>query len=319
MRVAIVGAPLALGQNKPGVSLAPNSLRQVGLVESIQNLGHEVADIGDLNFPPLLPSANKETYVHSNNNGKVATATRIELKNAQQVGESCHKIAQAVEKQARQGDFCLTIGGDHSIAAGTLPGIMAAHPDSAVIWVDAHGDFNTTETTPSGHIHGMPLAIALGLNRHQIEGFEWLDTDGTNYLPHERVALVGIRSLDTGERELLKKFGIKVYTMRDIDREGIGAVMAKALQAVDPNGNRPLHISFDVDSIDPSEAPGTGTRVKGGLSYREAHAIMDMASATGKLSSLDIAELNPELDTPDQQTSKLSVELILAALGQTLF
>ena len=328
MRVAIIGAPLALGQSRPGVGLAPEALRRAGLHEAIGQTGHEVQDYGDLDFPKAKPiqaqielpdvefDGPRRTLFHENHTTTTTLSAEVtKIKYAAEVGSSCRMIAERVEAQARAGDFCLTLGGDHSMAMGSIPGILAARPDTALIWVDAHGDFNTPETSPSGNLHGMPLAMVLGYTRTNLPGFEWLPK---NQLTPDRVALVGIRSLDSAERRLLKDAGVHVYTMSDIDRYGIGAVMEKAMAAINGDGRRTFHVSFDIDSVDPSEAPGTGTTAKGGLTYREAHTVLEMVAASGRLTSLDLAEINPELDV-NGQTTALGVELIASALGKSIF
>ena len=330
MRVAIIGAPLALGQSKPGVGLAPETLRRAGLVEAISQIGHEVIDTGDLELPqavehtaeidiPATDFDGPRRNLFEDNTTTTTTTTVAapvtNLKHAAEVGESCRRITERVRQYAEAGDFCLTLGGDHSIAMGTIPGILAARPDTALIWVDAHGDFNTPETSPSGNLHGIPLAMVLGYTDSKIPGFDWFKAPG---LPANRVALVGIRSLDSGERRLLKEAGVHVYTMSDIDRYGIGPVMQKAIETIDGEGQYNFHVSFDIDSIDPAEAPGTGTLVKGGLTYREAHTVLEMLAETGRLRSLDLAEVNPELDV-NGQTVALGIELIASALGKSIY
>ncbi|HEX2915241.1 MAG TPA: arginase [Chloroflexia bacterium] len=333
MRVAIIGAPLALGQSRPGVGLAPEALRRSGLLEAISQLEYEVVDTGDLEFPKAIqheaeveiPSSDfdgprRHLFSESETTTTTISAIISKMKYAAEVGESCRMLAQRVEERARSGDFCLTLGGDHSIAMGSIPGILAARPNTALIWVDAHGDFNTPETSPSGNLHGMPLAMVLGYTRLKIRGFEWLQGEGSvlGRLAPSQVALVGVRELDPGERRLLREAGVHVYSMSEIDRYGIGAVMDRAMDSINGDGRRNFHISFDVDSIDPSEAPGTGTKVKGGLTYREAHTILEMVAGSGRLTSMDLAEVNPELDV-NGQTTALGVELIASALGKAIF
>ncbi len=330
MRVAIIGAPLALGQSKPGVGLAPEALRRAGLLEAITQTGHEALDTGDLELPRAKQHAAQVDIPETEFDGPrrnlfddtttTTTSTTISapvtsLRHAAEVGESCRMIAQKVQERAALGDFCLTLGGDHSIAMGSIPGIVKARPDTALIWVDAHGDFNTPETSPSGNLHGIPLAMVLGYAGPDVPGFDWFKSTG---LPPNRVALVGVRSLDAGERRLLKEAGVHVYSMSEIDRYGIGPTMEKAIAAINGTGQYSFHISFDIDSIDPTEAPGTGTLSKGGLTYREAHTILEMVAETGKLTSLDLAEVNPELDN-NGQTVALGIELIASALGKAIF
>ncbi len=331
MRVSIIGAPLAFGQTKAGVGLAPSALRKGGLVEALTQLGHTVVDEGDLQFPRgklheaevELPEAEfdgarRNLFEEGDTTTTTLSASVTRVKNAREVGESCRLISQKVCRRAKEGDFCLTLGGDHSIALGSIPGILAARPDTALIWVDAHGDFNTPETSPSGNMHGMPLAMVLGYDTHKLPDFNWLLDEELRKLTPDRVALVGVRSLDAGERRLLKDAGVHVYSMSEIDRYGIGQVMDRAMTAINGDGRRTFHVSFDIDSIDPSEAPGTGTLVKGGLTYREAHTILEMVAETGLLTSLDLAEVNPELDI-NGQTTALGIELIASALGKSIF
>ncbi|MDB5081002.1 MAG: Arginase [Chloroflexi bacterium] len=331
MRVSLIGAPLALGQSKPGVGLAPAALRRAGLVEALVQIGHEVFDTGDLDFPrgkvhqaeveipeTDFDGARRNLFDEGGTTTTTLTATVTRAKHAREVGESCHMISELVCQRATAGDFCLTLGGDHSIALGSIPGIISARPETALIWVDAHGDFNTPETSPSGNMHGMPLAMVLGYAKEGLPNFDWLLNEKLRKLTPDRVALVGVRSLDAGERRLLKDAGVHVYSMSDIDRYGIGPVMEKAMAAINGDGRRTFHVSFDIDSIDPAEAPGTGTLVKGGLTYREAHTILEMVSESGLLTSLDLAEVNPELDL-NGQTTALGIELICSALGKSIF
>ncbi len=316
-KVAIIGAPLALGQSLTGVSTAPQALRQGGLREAITELGCTVTDNGDLIWD--------EASLTKSSSGSAATAVVTRVRNAQAVGQACQKIAREVEKSARQGagetpaGFTLTLGGDHSIALGSISGILRARPETALVWVDAHGDFNTPGTSPSGNLHGMPLAALLGYTAPALPGFEWLQ-EGPNAprLTPDRVALVGVRSLDKAERELLREAGVHVYTMATIDRYGIGPVMERAINSVNPEGQLDFHVSFDIDAMDPHEAPGTGTKSRGGLTYREGHTILEMLAATGKLNSMDLVEINPELDQ-DDMTISLGIELVCSALGKAIF
>jgi arginase len=319
-RVAIIGAPLALGQSLTGVGLAPQALRQAGLHAAITELGYEVWDEGDL----VLSSTENDNYrphpfapLHP----EIATQTAPTsgVRHAYEVGQACRLIAQEVERQTTNGCFPLTLGGDHSIALGSIPGVLRARPDTALIWVDAHGDFNTPETSPSGNLHGMPLAALMGYTRLNLPGFDWLQEDQSELLlAPDRVVLVGIRSLDSGERQLLRQAGVHVYSMAAIDRYGIGPVMERAMAAINPNDHLNYHVSFDIDAMDPKEAPGTGTTSRGGLTYREGHTILEMLAATGKLGSMDLVEINPELDH-DNLTVSLAIELIASALGKAIF
>jgi len=308
--VAVIGAPVALGQNLQGVDRAPEFLRKAGLQQSIKELGWGYEDNGDL-WPELLKSENEAV-------GGV--------KYAREVGLACRHLEDKVAKLAQAGQFVLTLGGDHSIALGTISGVLRARPEATVIWVDAHGDFNTPETSPSGHIHGMPLAGLMGYFKPgSLPGFEWLKPS----LTPDRVALVGVRSVDRAERELLRKSGIKVFTMLEIDRYGIGVVMEMALEATNPERNRPIHLSLDIDGLDPNIAPSTGTKARGGLTYREGHYICETLAETGLLGSMDLVEINPQIShlfdgtgmsNTEQMnaTVELGIELVASALGKRI-
>ncbi len=325
-RLGLVGAPLALGQSLPGVAFAPRALRQAGLVKEIIAQGYEVVDNGDL----VLPSAPLEktpSEMKENSNPQEGPDKYLfsRVKNSYEVGEACRLIAGEVEKFAAGCDdegrpcFTLTLGGDHSIALGSITGLLRARPETALVWVDAHGDFNTPETSESGNLHGMPLAALLGYTGPDLPGFEWLKNEAVvGKLKPERVALVGVRSLDKEERRLLREAGVQVFSMEVIDRYGIGPAMEKVIQAINPAGNLGFHISFDIDAMDPREAPGTGTTARGGLTYREGHSILEILAATGKLNSMDLVEINPELDK-DNLTISLGIELVASALGKSIF
>eukprot|EP00744_Colponema_vietnamica_P003135 GILI01004846.1.p1 GENE.GILI01004846.1~~GILI01004846.1.p1 ORF type:complete len:411 (+),score=163.15 GILI01004846.1:51-1235(+) len=365
--VGIIGAPLSEGQSLQGVDLAPNALRAGGLKNAIEELNWHSDDVGDLE---LKFESEEGEGDHMANMGKYkkwketnmmkrfsvwfsnedldeeaereaaaagtnpATAPSSEVtvyknvKNSEAIGHACHLIHQECKRQAQLGKFVLTIGGDHSIAAGTISGVAAARPDLCVIWVDAHGDCNTPETSPSGNYHGMPVAHLLGwIKQGSIPGFDWLSP----CIPEERIAIIGIRDLDPLERKMLRESKVKAFSMSEIDRHGIGKVMEMALKAVNPNNDRPIHISFDIDAIDPVHAPGTGTKARGGLSYREAHFICESVAETGMLGSMDVVEVNPILDAPEGEqlhgdnptihgtpTVALAIELISSALGKTI-
>ena len=299
MNVAMIGAPFALGQSRDGVVRAPQALREAGLTRIISDeLGLTLLDQGDLVLPTRADTPDEVS------DG---------IRNALAVAKACSVIARDVESLAREGAFCLTLGGDHSIGMGTIAGVLAARPDVGVIWVDAHGDFNTPETSPSGNFHGMPLGVLAGADSPAIRKYDF----PVARIDPTRVALIGARDLDKGERNLLLAKGVHVYTMTDIDREGIGTVMAQCLAALRAAGADSLHVSFDIDAVDPAEAPGTGTRVRGGLTYREAHYVVEALAVSGRLGSMDMVELNPELDT-DNKTTELCAELIASALGRRI-
>ena len=315
--VAVLGAGLALGQPIAGVEYAPQALRSAGLHKAIEDQSWNSADGGDVSM--LASQAHQSPEVFVSGQGLI--------KNSRLLGDACAQIALKAEKIARNRHMCLTIGGDHSVALGSIAGLLRVWPNLSVIWVDAHGDFNTPESSPSGNLHGMPLAGLTGafsLNAHA--GFEWFHAG----LDPRRVALVGIRSLDRGEKLLLKSSGVNVFTMTEIDRFGIGKVMEMALAAVSTQGAGPVHLSYDIDALDPTIAPSTGTRVRGGLNYREAHYIAEAVAETGRLVGMDLVEVNPGLNARLSQsgiqpelnldsTVEIGLEIIESALGKRIF
>ena len=291
MKVAIVGAPLDLGASRRGVDMGPSAMRYAGLDARLLGLGVPVEDWGNVTVE--IP--------------EIASVVNEEARYLPEILAACSMLAGAVKKIKDRGQFPLVLGGDHSIAIGTLAGLNAAHGMGGVIWLDAHGDLNRPETSPSGNVHGMPLATALGRCGFTLDGFPeppWVDP--------ARVAIVGVRSLDPGEKALIQELGIKVFTMHEIDRRGVAGVMNEALEVV--RGPGFVHLSLDVDACDPEIAPGVGTPVKGGLSYREAHLAMEIVFESKLLSSMEVVEVNPILDLADA-TGSLAVELVASALG----
>ena len=289
-KVAVIGAALDLGAGRRGVDMGPSAIRYAGLDNRIGELGHEYADWG-----------NVETAV--------AEATDVGDEHARflpQIKETSQRIAGLVERAARDGFVPVVLGGDHSVALGTLAGLQGVHGPGGTIWIDAHGDLNSPETSPSGNVHGMVLAAALGLAGDRFTGW------GLPALAPGRVALVGVRSLDEGERAVLRELDAKVFTMSDVDRLGMERVMRESLAHVAGPGF--VHVSLDMDVVDPDVAPGVGTPVRGGLSYREAHLAMELIAESGLASSLDVVEVNPVLDR-ENETGKLAVELVASALG----
>jgi arginase len=284
--VAIIGAGLDLGAGRRGVDMGPSAIRYAELEAAIEALDRAVADWGDVNT--AVPEATEEGDV---------SARYLDV-----ILATCARIADLVAKAAADGYVPLVLGGDHSIAIGSLSGMARAKGGpGAVLWIDAHGDLNRPETSPSGNVHGMPLAAALGAAG---ERFPQKSV--------ERAALIGIRSLDPGERELVKELDVKVFTMSEIDKHGVERVMQEALTFL--AGSRFVHVSLDLDAVDPGSAPGVGTPVRGGLSYREAHFVLELVSESGLLDSLDVVEVNPILDR-ENETAKLAVELVASALG----
>ena len=300
MIVHVLGVPMDLGSGRRGVDMGPSAIRIAGLEARLRELGHTVVDDGDVNIRNM-----EELKV-----GDVRARYLTEIARAAEV--TCRKVDRIVSR----GHFPLVLGGDHSIAVGTVSGI-AAHARRegkrvGLLWVDAHGDINTPETSPSGNIHGMPVAALMGY------GPEKLTSIGGNFAKVEpsNIALVGIRSLDEGEKHRLKQTGIQVHTMSDIDRHGIHRVMKKALARVS-DGTDFVHVSFDLDAVDPTIAPGVGTPVKGGLDYREAHLIMELLHDSGVMTSLEMVEVNPILDQGNASAA-FAVELVQSGFGKRI-
>jgi arginase len=285
--VEIVGVPMDLGADRRGVDMGPSAIRYAGLRERLLALGVEsVVDHGNVPVPIADTAA--------------AQATR-NAKYLPIILAVCDQLSHLVESAVRQGAFPLVLGGDHSIAIGTLAGVARARKrPPGLIWIDAHGDINTPLTSGSGNVHGMPVSIAL----------EERSIDAA------RTVLVGLRDVDAGEKRRIRELGVRAFSMSHIDKLGMERVMEEAI-AVASGEAGDLHVSFDLDGIDPTEAPGVGTPVRGGLSYREAHLAMEMVAETGRLGSLEITELNPIFDERNR-TAELAVELILSALGKSI-
>ena len=290
--IRIVGVPMDLGQSRRGVDMGPSALRYAGLQARLEGLGYTVYDEGN------IPVPNPEEAVAGLGRRRRAVAS------------VCQDIYETARPFVEQGDFTLYMGGDHSISIGSVTAVSQPGP-VGVIWIDAHADFNTPETSPSGNIHGMPLAALVGRGAPELVNIGY---EGRKV--HEvHIVQIGIRSLDEGERAALKRSGVHVYTMRHVDELGMAAI---ARQALDRLRHLPhIHISLDMDSLDPDEAPGVGTPVPGGLSYREAHLLMEILSDSGRIRSLDIVEINPILDTMNR-TAELAVGLTSSLLGQRI-
>ncbi|HEY3961874.1 MAG TPA: arginase [Gaiellaceae bacterium] len=288
--VAIIGAGLDLGAGRRGVDMGPSAIRYAGIAARIQELGRAVVDWGDIR------SAVPEAIDEGDPQARYLEA----------ILQACERVAALVAQAEGDGYLPLTLGGDHSIAMGTLGGMAKARGAGGVLWIDAHGDLNTPETSPSGNVHGMPLAAALGVAGPQFA------SDAYPMPSIERAALVGVRSLDEGERALVRELDVRVFTMSDLDKLGVERVLREALSFL--SGSRFVHVSLDLDAVDPTTAPGVGTPVRGGLSYREAHFVLELVSESGLLDSLDIVEVNPIVDR-ENETGKLAVELVASALG----
>lgn len=294
VEIGIVGVPMDLGAGRRGVDMGPYAIRYAGLAHDLQSMGMCVTDYQ--NIPVPGPEGGNE------GDARARYASLIE--------EACSSLRDRVAEIARGGGFPLVLGGDHSIAIGTVAGLLDALGDVGVLWVDAHGDINTPQTTPSGNVHGMPLATMLGKTGLGAR-LGW----DTRYVKPERVVLYGTRTLDPGEREIIRDLGIRMFTMSEIDKRGVTATIDEAIQVLRGKGG--IHVSFDMDAVDPLEAPGVGTPWPGGLTYREAHLAMELLAGTGLVSSMEVAEVNPIHDH-ENRTGKLAEELILSALGRTI-
>lgn len=297
MRIHLIGAPMDLGADRRGVDMGPSAIRYAGLNEKLHALGHEVTDLGSVHVP----------------DPESGTQGDPKLKYLDQIVASAQELGECVQRSIEAGAVPITLGGDHSIALGSISGAANALGTIGVIWIDAHGDFNTSDTTPSGNIHGMILAALAGLGDPRL-------VNAVGKGPHidpKRLVIIGARDLDTGERELLRSAGVHVRTMTDIDRRGIYDVTREALLLANDGANG-LHVSFDMDVMNPSEAPGVGTPVPGGITYREAHLAMELIAESGRMTSLDLVEVNPILDN-ENRTAILATELALSALGKRIF
>ena len=298
--VSILGVPLSYGQSKGGVHLGPAAIRVAGLAQRITSLGYEVNDRGDLAIERShsLPGFDDK------------------LKYITEIYDACERLAVQIEEIADAGELPITIGGDHSIAIGSLAGVVKSFRKRderlGLIYLDAHADMNTPDTTPSGNIHGMPLAVLLGYGAPEL-----VNVGGFAPKFDPRLcAHIGGRDLDPGERELIKNLGIRFFTMREIDERGLAECMDEAIH-IAAQGSGGYAVTFDVDVLDPGDAPGSGTLVRGGLSYREAHLAMEKIAEAGRMRSLEVVEINTALEV-NNRTAELGVELILSALGKRI-
>ena len=299
-KIRIIGVPMDLGASRRGVDMGPSALRVAGLQARIKQLGHQVEDIGNISVkqPEEMSYGEKRA------------------KYLAEIADACKDLGTMVEKSLEESMLPVVLGGDHSIAAGTLSGIAAYFKKKekkiGLIWLDAHGDINTPESSPSGNVHGMPLAAAMGYGATELvelQGFK-------PKVEPQNISLVGIRDLDSQEKKLAKKSGVHVFTMRDIDERGMREVMSDALKyAMDDTDG--ISVSLDMDFVDPSDAPGVGTPVRGGVTYREAHLAMEMLADTEAMVSLEVVEINPVIDEHNR-TALLGVELVLSGLGKKI-
>lgn len=293
--ISIVGVPFNGGQPKVGVDLGPTQLRQAGIIPAIQNAGWNVVHDKDTRIPPKIP-----TMVNK-------------LQNPHWVGEVCHVAYEHVKERMNEKEMTLVIGGDHSIAAGSIAAALSVNPDVFIIWVDAHTDINTPESTGSGNLHGMPVAFLAKL-AGDVPGFEWMKD--VPRLRLDRIAYIGLRDVDNGEVKILQEHNIKHYWADDVKRIGISAVMDEILAY---SKDCPIHISFDIDALDPNFAPATGTPVHDGITLDDGKHICERVAATGRLVSMDLVEVNPSLSDEHgaNKTDASAIELAKAALQQT--
>ena len=299
-KIRVIGVPLDLGQSRRGVDMGPSAVRVAGLEARLEALGHEVEDGG--NVAVAIPEQKKEGDTHA--------------KYLKEITATCTKHAELVIKTLEAGKIPLALGGDHSMAAGTVSGVAEFYRRQnqriGLIWIDAHTDINTPETSPSGNVHGMPLACCMGNGPKEL-------VDLLGFSPKvdsAHVALIGIRDVDEVERGTLKGAGVRAFTMRDIDERGMRAVIDEAI-AIASNGTAGFHLSLDMDFVDPQYAPGVGTPVRGGATYREAHLAMEIVCDSGRMVSMEVVEVNPAIDEVNR-TADLAVELILSAMGKKI-
>jgi arginase len=299
-QIRVIGVPLDLGQSRRGVDMGPSAVRVAGLEARLEAIGHIVEDGG--NVAVAIPEQKKEGAAHA--------------KYLKEITATCTKSADLVLKTLEAGKIPLVLGGDHSVAAGTVAGVAEFYRRQnqkiGLIWIDAHSDMNTPDSSPSGNVHGMPLAAIMGLGPAELGNIY-------NFSPKihpENCVLVGIRDVDAIEKENIRKAGVEVFTMRDIDERGMRSVMEEALRMAG-RGTAGYHVSLDMDWIDPEDAPGVGTPVWGGATYREAHLAMEIIADHGRLLSLEIVEVNPVIDEHNQ-TADLAVELTLSAFGKKI-
>lgn len=297
LNISLIGVPMDLGQNRRGVDMGPSAIRYAGVVERLEEIGHTVTDEGDIQ----IAAAEKTAPTNTN------------LRNLKEVTDASTTLANKIHDVMENGQFPLILGGDHSIAIGTLAGLGDRYENLGVIWYDAHADLNTGDTSPSGNIHGMPLAVSIGLGNEQlvnIRGF-------APKIKPENVVIIGARSIDPGERELIKEKGIKVFTMHDIDKLGMTEVMDKAMWYLKDREVDGVHLSLDLDGIDPIYTPGVGTPVPGGISYRESHLAMEMLYSADIITSAEFVEVNPILDEKNK-TADVAVALMGSLFGEKL-
>lgn len=298
-KAAVFGVPLDLGASKQGASGGPKAIRRAKLIEGLRDLGMTVEDSGDLDIPPGSSRGSPK------------------MRNAAAILKVCKDLEKKVHDAAKDGYVPITLGGDHSLGVGSVTGVARAQRAEkeklGLIWVDAHADMNTPETSTTGNVHGMPVAHLLGLGHNdfaRLGGF-WPKVDPRN------LCLIGTRDVDKAEAKNIRESGVRVFSMQEIDRFGMGAMVEQAIDAAS-DGTAGFHLSFDIDVVDPGSAPGTGTVKRGGLTYREAHLLMELAADSERLLGLDMVEVNP-LEDVQNATAVVAAELILSAMGKTIY
>lgn len=296
-KISIIGAPSDYGQQRRGVDMGPSAIRYADVTERLEGIGYEIKDEGDI----IVKRAASNTQLDTN------------LKNLKEVVEVCTQLSNKVSEVIGQGRFPLVLGGDHSIAIGTLAGLAAHYENMGVIWYDAHADLNTPATSPSGNIHGMPLAVSIGLGDERL-----VNIGGpTPKIKPENIIIIGARSVDPGERELIRDKGIKVYTMHEIDRMGMTRIIEESIAYLKARKVDGVHLSLDLDGLDPLYTPGVGTPVPGGITYRESHLAMEMLEEEGFITSAEFVEVNPILDERNK-TADVAVALMGSLFGEKL-
>lgn len=296
-KISIIGVPSDYGQRRRGVDMGPSAMRYAGVIERLQRLGYEVEDTGDI-------AVIREELKYEQN---------PKLLNYKEVMKVSEQLSGKVEETINENAFPLILGGDHSIAIGTIAGLTTHYKNLGVIWYDAHADLNTHHTSPSGNIHGMPLAISIGLGD---EGLVKINGISPKIKP-ENIVIIGARSIDDGERQLIKENNIKIYTMHEIDKLGMSKVMEEAIMYLQSKQVDGVHLSFDLDALDPLYTPGVGTPVAGGVTYRESHLAMEMLEEANIITSAEFVEVNPILDERNK-TADVAVALIGSLLGEKL-
>ncbi len=295
--VRIYGVPMDLGQNRRGVDMGPSAIRYAGLNKRLETLGWQVQDCGNISVP-VIEEIPEQERVDGHAAHHISAIARV-------AQASYEAMLESVEAQAD----AIFLGGDHSISLGSVAGALCRDEEVGVLWIDAHGDYNTPATSPSGNVHGMVVSGLSGVGPQSL-------LVGPRRLRPDRIVMIGVRDLDVEERVALRASGIKVITMRDIDERGVADIMRETLGLL--ANVTSIHVSFDMDSLDPSEAPGVGTPVPGGLSYREAHLLLEMLADDGRVRSMDIVEVNPIIDNANK-TAQAAVALAASLFGQRIF